>query len=167
MCRTQPERIRCNADKSSLRSSRMLDAEHSLYGHRGPTMHDSCQKCGALFTDSEKDLHLNHYEQTEWAGTISITLPICQKCRDADPEKGYSGPCNCDCYKCKKSAPRDHCGAGEIHVMGGVGTFLEGCRRFKFKGRYAPIPHIYGDLRYAGEFCKCDREECVSKRRRR
>jgi hypothetical protein len=162
MCRTQEESLTCNAHKSSLRSSRILDAEHAMYGHRHDVIHDKCKNCGAEFTDAEKDKHLNHSGSTEWAGVVEIRNPICRKCRDADPEKDYVGQCSyCDCYGCTKAIPRQHCGKGSVLVVSGCGSYVTGCRRHK-KGTTLPTPHKHGDVR-SYDPCKC--AECLSKRR--
>lgn len=153
MCRFQEELAPCNAHKSSLRTSSMLAAEHAIWGHRADRIHNKCQKCDTAFSDAEKDRHLNHSGSTEWAGVIAIREPICQKCRESNPEYGYVGQCSdCTCDGCTTTVPRQHCGRGSVMVVNGYGSYVLGCRRHK-KGKSLPKPHISGDVRRSE--CEC------------
>lgn len=162
MCRGKPEPLPPLKENSSLRSSSLLRAETRMYYGRGRViLFDNCKECGAAFTDAEKDKHLNHSSSTEWAGTISVEEPICQKCREANPEYGFVGRCAyCKCDGCTKKVPREHCGKGTILDLGYDGRFTSGCRRHK-EGTTLPTPHRHGDVGWRDP-CQC--ADCKRKR---
>lgn len=143
MCRGKTEPLPPLKENSSLRSSSILQAETRLYYERGRLiLHDNCKQCGGAFTDKEKDNHLNHSSMVEWAGQYTIEEPICQKCREANPEYGYEGRCAyCNCEGCTTKVPREHCGKGHIIDMGYDGKWTSGCRRFK-KGSVIPEAEV-------------------------
>jgi len=164
MCRYKPPEPEpeCKYDRSSLRGSSLLRAEHMMYEHKGGvTLFKNCKECGAEFTIAEQEKHLNHSSSTFWAGVYTIEQPICQKCREADPEYGYEGQCSyCDCEGCTTAVPRQHCGKGSILVVSGYGSYVTGCRRHK-KGVRLPTPHKTGDVSWRDP-CEC--AECRRKR---
>lgn len=88
MCREAPAALRDNRDKSSLRRSRLLDAEDDLFGPRPDSIHMNCQRCGVAFSDDEKDKHMNHSGMTGWGGIVQIRRAICTRCRKPEADNG-------------------------------------------------------------------------------